>query len=225
MKVVIVGAGRQGARLAHFLETENIEVNIIDKNPRAFERLKNFKGIKVLGNGIDTDVLKKAGIEDAQAFTAITDGDNTNLMTAQIAKYLFNVPTVICRVNDPERSNIFRDIGIETICNTTVGARMFRNIIVGPSVLREYQIGDGGSIALEVKVGRDCAGKSLKDLEVAGEFRIASIIRNQSSIIPSPESTILENDHIFGVVRSDGLLKMMDKLGITKKVDNFPKGA
>lgn len=126
MHVIILGCGRVGSTLALMLDSEKHAVSIIDKNPDAFLRLgENFGGRTVAGWGIDADILVEAGIEGADAFVAVTNGDNTNIMAAQIAKALFGVPRVLARIYDPLRAQVYREFGIETICSTTLSAGLF----------------------------------------------------------------------------------------------------
>lgn len=130
MNVVIMGCGRVGAKLASMLDAEGHKVTIMDIDSYAFRRLPpEFRGIAIVGNGIDEDALKRAGIEEADAFAAITQGDNRNVMAAQIAKHIFNVPKVICRIYDPIREETFHALGLETICPTTVGARLMKEAL------------------------------------------------------------------------------------------------
>ena len=127
MKVLIMGCGRVGSRLAGMLDAEGHEVTILDTTPRAFRRLPpNFKGTKHVGNGIDIDTLRKAGAGEADAFVAATQGDNRNVMATQMAKHLFNVPRTLCRIYDPIREEIYNDLGLETISPTVAGADMFK---------------------------------------------------------------------------------------------------
>lgn len=121
MNIVIVGCGRVGAHIATSLDTHGHQVCVVDMDPRAFRRLRSdFRGRSVVGTGIDADVLLAAGIDAADAFFATTSGDNTNLMAAQVAKKVFQVPQVTARVYDPVRAQIFTQVGIETICPTVV---------------------------------------------------------------------------------------------------------
>src|SRR5437870_11563149 len=121
MKMVILGCGRVGARLATLMEQDGYEVSIIDSNPDAFERLpETFRGQTVLGTGIDVDVLKSAGIESADAFAAVTNYDNTNIMATQIAKEIFGVEKVLARIYDPGRGDLYHELGLETVCPTTM---------------------------------------------------------------------------------------------------------
>jgi trk system potassium uptake protein TrkA len=131
MKVVIMGCGRIGARLATMLDNEGHAVSIIDLNPEAFGRLSpTFGGRTIVGTGIDEDVLKSAGIEEADAFVAVTTGDNRNIMASQIAKHVFGVPEVLCRIYDPEREDTYHLLGLDTVCPTTMISNVLREHIV-----------------------------------------------------------------------------------------------
>ena len=137
MKIVIVGCGRVGANLAILIARDPKQANeviIIDQNSDAFERLGHDpKGrIKtVIGDGIDEDVLRRAGLEGADAFVAVTAGDNRNIMAAQIATIVFKVPRVITRIYDPIREEVYREIGLETVCSTTIISDIVHGYIVG----------------------------------------------------------------------------------------------
>jgi trk system potassium uptake protein TrkA len=127
MKVIIMGCGRVGGRLAGLLDGEGHEVAILDLEEYSFRRLPpEFKGTALVGNGTDEDALKKAGIEKADAFIALTQGDNRNIMACQIAKHIFNVPRVLCRTYDPLRRDLFGSLGIETFSPTTIFAQMVK---------------------------------------------------------------------------------------------------
>ena len=133
MKVVIMGCGRVGAWLARLLDVDGHSVTVLDTDPYSFRRLSfprllpDFKGTALVGNGIDEEALKRAGIEEADAFVAVTQGDNRNIMAAQIAKHVFNVPKVMCRIYDPLRQELFSTLGLEAISPTTVFAEMLRD--------------------------------------------------------------------------------------------------
>ncbi len=127
MKVIIMGSGRVGSRLAALLDSEGHSVTILDTNDYSFRRLPpDFGGTALAGNGIDEAVLKRAGIEAADAFVAVTQGDNRNVMAAQIARHIFNVPKVICRFYDPLRQELYESLGIEAISPTTIFAQMLK---------------------------------------------------------------------------------------------------
>ena len=127
MKVVIMGCGRVGARLAGLLDIEGHEITILDVDAYSFRRLSpEFGGTALVGNGTDEDALKKAGIEEADAFLALTQGDNRNIMASQIAKHIFNVPRVLCRTYDPLRRELFGSLGIESFSPTTIFTQMLK---------------------------------------------------------------------------------------------------
>jgi trk/ktr system potassium uptake protein len=120
MRVVIMGCGRVGARIASLLDHSGNAITVIDTDSRAFRRLPaGFGGETVIGTGIDEDVLRKANIEDADAFIAVTNGDNRNIMASQVARLIFDVPVVVCRIYDPVREDTYRRLGLTTVCPTT----------------------------------------------------------------------------------------------------------
>lgn len=130
MKIVILGCGRMGSTMAKRLSTEGHDVTVIDREPDAFRRLKDFTGKTVLGNGLDPDVQKKAGIEDADAFVAVTNGDNRNITSVQIAREIFHVPKVLARIYDPMRASAYEDLGIPTLCTTLIGAGLMVDFLL-----------------------------------------------------------------------------------------------
>ena len=133
MKVVIMGCGRVGAMLASFLDKDGHEVTVLDIQPSSFRRLPgDFRGKKVVGNGIDQDVLARIGVREADAFVAVTQGDNRNVMATQMAKHLFGVPRALCRIYDPIREEIYRGLGLETISPTIVGATLLKETLDNP---------------------------------------------------------------------------------------------
>ncbi|MBA7470554.1 hypothetical protein ES707_05841 [subsurface metagenome] len=128
MKVVIMGCGRVGAQLAALLEADGHTVTVLDKDAGSFRRLPvNFSGTALLGNGLDEGALRRAGIEEADAFVAVTQGDNRNVMAAQIAKHIFNVPRVVCRIYDPLRRELYETLGLEAISPTTIFAQILKD--------------------------------------------------------------------------------------------------
>ena len=130
MKMVIVGCGRVGSELARRFEAEGNQVAIIDERPAAFARLpEDFKGEMIVGTGLDEGVLRRAGIESADAFAAVTNGDNRNIMAAQVASVVFKVPRVITRIYDPIRADFYRTLGMETLCSTAISAGIIHDYI------------------------------------------------------------------------------------------------
>ena len=132
MYVVIMGCGRVGARLANMLEAAGHDVLVLDVNPGAFERLgADFRGTRMIGDGKDIEVLRRAGVDRADAFAACTQGDNRNIMSSQIAKEIFGVAKVVTRIYDPIRKDTFMTLGLDAISPTVIGASHFFTHITG----------------------------------------------------------------------------------------------
>jgi len=130
LKIIIMGCGRVGGRLANRLDEAGHEVVVLDKDSYSFRwLLPNFKGTAMVGDGTDEDVLRKAGIEDADAFVAATQGDNRNVLASQIAKHIFKVPKVVSRIYDPIRRDMYQELGLETISSTTVMADLLMDTL------------------------------------------------------------------------------------------------
>jgi trk system potassium uptake protein len=128
MKVLIMGCGRVGSHLATMLDADKHTVTVLDTDAYSFRRLPAaFHGTALLGNGTDYDDLIKAGIETADTFIALTQGDNRNIMATQIAKHIFNVPRTICRIYDPLRAELYGSLGLEVICPTIIMANVFHD--------------------------------------------------------------------------------------------------
>ena len=143
MHVIIVGCGRVGSQLAQILSQEGHNVFIIDKKSSAFKRLgTDFNGITIVGVGFDPEILRRAGIERAEALAAVTNGDNSNIMVSEIAKKIYNVPRVLTRIYDPLRADIYKKFGLNTISTTTIVAQIFRSAILKESSKLEFSIGE-----------------------------------------------------------------------------------
>lgn len=133
MKVVVMGCGRVGARVATVLDANGHDVTVIDTQSRAFRRLApEFGGQTIIGTGIDEDTLKAAGIEEATAFVAATNGDNRNIMASQVCMKIFKVPRVVCRIYDPVREETYRRLGLSTVCPTTLISAQILDQVLSP---------------------------------------------------------------------------------------------
>ena len=130
MKVVIMGCSRVGAQLAAMMDAEGHKVTVMDTDPFSFKRLPpTFNGTALVGNGLDEESLKKAEIEQADVFVAVTQGDNRNVMACQIAKHIYKVPKVVCRIYDPIREEMYRNLGLNTVSPTKLVAKLLREQI------------------------------------------------------------------------------------------------
>lgn len=129
-KVIILGCGRVGAELARLLDEDGHDVTIIDPDVEAFRRLTpGFRGTVLAGDGLDDEMLRRAGIGHADAFIALMDGDNHNIMASEIAKHVHHVPTVISQIKDPLRGEAFDALGIESVSPTVLGADRIREVM------------------------------------------------------------------------------------------------
>jgi trk system potassium uptake protein len=169
MRLLILGCGRVGATLANLMNKDGHEVTVIDLNSEAFERLgADFEGVTIVGDGTDEDVLIRAGIEETDAFAAVTNGDNRNILAAQVAKHTFGVPKVICRIYDPIRQETYNALGLESISPTVVGAKLLKTALLNeaPRVQSAVQsIAEGRAVPLGERE------KSLSTKAATGENR------------------------------------------------------
>ena len=214
MYVIIVGCGRVGSELAKLLAGEGHNVVIVDKNPASFERLGGtFNGLTVVGNGFDLSLLKQAGIEKADAFCSLTNGDNTNLVSSQVAKRIFNVPKVIARVYDPHRARIYSALGMDILSGTILFAAMLRDKII-ESRFSSYLIETKELGVIEIEVKNDLVGKSVQQINVPGEFLVTAIIRLEGVFIPYPETILMGKDTLMAVVKVASLKKIKNKFSL-----------
>lgn len=211
MHVIIVGCGRVGSELAKLLSAEGHNVVVIDRNPAAFDRLgAAFNGLTLAGNGFSLVLLKEAGIENADAFCAVTNGDNTNLVAAQVAKKIFKVPKVIARVYDPQRAHIYTALGLDIISGTILFAAMLRDKII-ESRFSSYLIETKELGVIEIEVKDHLVGKSIQDINIPGEFLVVAIRRLQDVIIPEPNTILKGKDVLMAAVKVTSLKKIKEK--------------
>jgi trk system potassium uptake protein TrkA len=213
MYVIIVGCGSVGAKLAELLSEEGHNVVIIDQFARSFGKLGvAFNGVTVVGNGYEVNVLKEAGIERADCLAAVSNSDNANIMAAQVARQIFNVPRTIARVYEPRRAQIYLELGLEIISGTVLFAGMIRDRIVEPGV-SSHLVRDRGLELIETEVKAGIAGRKVREVDLAGEFKVIALVKKTGTIIPEPEDLLEEGDRLTGVVRVENLKKIKETLG------------
>ncbi|MBV8367661.1 MAG: TrkA family potassium uptake protein [Candidatus Eremiobacteraeota bacterium] len=206
MRYLIVGCGRVGSTLAKLLVADKHDVVVVDENPAAFKRLGNrFGGQVEVGTGIDYDVLKRAGAERADGFVAVTDGDNRNVMAALIAQKMFRIPKIVCRIYDPPRGQLYRELGVETFSPTTIGAQIIRDRLQDKAYASQPSFDFGKLTSLIATVSRAQAGKKISDVELDGKIRIAAIRRMGSVYVASPNEVLTEGDEINAIVAPEAL--------------------
>jgi trk system potassium uptake protein TrkA len=211
MYVIIIGCGRVGAELGKLLSNEGHNVVMIDKSRDAFDRLGNtFNGLTMVGNGFDLKLLKQVGVEKADAFCAVTNGDNTNLISAQVAKKIFKVPKVIARVYDPQRAHIYAALGLDIISGTTLFASMLRDKII-ESRFSSYLIETKDLGVFEIEVKDDLVGKAPLDINIPQEFMIVAIRRLSGVIIPENNTIFKPKDVLMAIIKVTSLDKVKEK--------------
>jgi trk system potassium uptake protein TrkA len=205
MRYVIVGCGRVGSALAKLLSSDGHEVIVVDENAAAFKRLgPKFKGHEVVGTGIDYDVLKRAGAASADGFVAVTNGDNRNIMAALIAQRMFKIKRIVARIYDPPRGQMYRELGVQTVCPTTVGAKLIRDVLIeAPWDSLNFDLGKLTSLC--AVVGTADAGRRVGDIEESGRVRIAAVRRSSEVMVASTDLILEEGDEISAVVAPNAI--------------------
>ena len=213
MYIIIMGCGRVGSQLAKVLTLEGHEIAVIDKNPAAFDRLgKTFTGRTIEGVGFDEEVLTKAEIERADAFISVTNGDNSNIVGALVARNRFRVPKVIARIYDPLREQLYQHLGVQTISSTSWAANKIKDMILHVRVVRHLSFGSGEVDLIEGEVLPPLVGKRVSDINVHGEIMVAAIVRYGRAFIPGLGTTFEEKDGLQIVVENSAIPKVKKML-------------
>ena len=217
MYIIIVGCGRVGAELAKLLSGEGHDVVIVDKTRDSFSRLGDtFNGLTMVGNGFDLTLLKQVGIEKADAFCAVTNGDNTNLISAQVAKKIFRVPKVFARVYDPQRAHIYAALGLDIISGTMLFSAMLRDKII-ESRFSSYLIESKDLGVIEIEVKNNLIGKTIEDINIPGDFIVVAIRKMQGVVIPEAKTVLKNKDILMGVVKVSSLQAVREKFHLGEK--------
>ena len=194
MRVVVVGCGRVGAGLAAGLAAAGEVVAVIDKDPKAFERLgEAFGGLTVEGIGFDRDVLERAGAASADALVAVTGGDNSNVVAARVARDAYRVPRVIARIHDPRRAALYEELGVVTVSSTGWALRKIRDHLEHRTLKEEQTFGRGEVSLLRLELPQHLVDRSVADVEGEG-LRVVSVTRRGGAFVPGPGTTLAEGD-------------------------------
>jgi len=199
--VVIMGCGRVGSSLARNLERRGHTVAIIDQNPDAFRRLgPTYSGRKVTGTGFDRGVLDEAGIENADAFAAVSSGDNSNIISARVARETFGVDKVVARIYDPGRAEIYQRLGIPTVATVRWTADQMLRRLLPEGSEPDYRDPSGTVRMAEVHLHRSWVGRSVAELEAALRSRVAYVTRLGEGLVPAHDTLIQEADLVHVVM-------------------------
>ena len=212
MHYVIMGCGRVGAELTIQLAKAGHTVSIVDKRKEAFDRLPpGFEAKTIVGLGFDREVLEKAGIRDADAFIAVSNGDNSNIVSARVAREYFKVPKVIARIYDPRRADIYEKLDIPTVATVRWAAKQIQYLLFhGKEQLRDTLAG-GSLLQLQVAVPEHLVGKKIAGVESEGQVEVIGVEQGGTGFIPKPDSTFQNGDVAHFVVQKDAV-DMFDTL-------------
>lgn len=206
MKVIVMGCGRVGSELALQLLEGGHDVAVIDKNPAAFVKYPpGTNATMIAGLGFDRDVLEDAGIKEADAFVAVSSGDNSNIVSARVALEHYHVPKVIARIYDPRRADIYERLNIPTVATTKWGVKQIQLMLFHDrSELRE-SLGGGDLVRARVPVPYHLVGKQATSLNVPGQLLVAAVSRGGGGFIPTDDSTLQEGDYLGVIMAKDGM--------------------
>lgn len=204
MHVVIMGCGRVGSTLARSLTERGHSVAVIDQNPEAFRRLdRDFEGQMITGVGFDRTVLTEAGITRADAFAAVSSGDNSNIIAARVARETFGVTNVVARIYDSGRAAVYERLGIPTVATVRWAAgRLMRLLDPGPDI-EVWRDATSAVSMIELGLHEDWTGQPLERLETATGVRASYVIRFGLGVLPTPSMVVQDGDQVFALVTDD----------------------
>ncbi|MFD6177175.1 MULTISPECIES: potassium channel family protein [unclassified Isoptericola] len=199
-----MGCGRVGSTLAQTIESHGHSVAVVDQNPDAFRRLPaGFSGQKVTGVGFDRDTLVQAGIEDTYAFAAVSDGDNSNVLAARVARETYGVENVVARIYDPQRAEIYQRLGIPTVATVRWTADQVLRRMLPLGATDEYRDPSGQVRLAQVDYHPAWAGITVHRIEEATGARVAFLSRYTDGVVPTASSVLQENDVLHVLMRAD----------------------
>ena len=202
-QIIIVGCGRVGTELALSVFRKGYGVAVVDVNPRAFDRLgPEFRGRTVQGDGFAEDVLKRAGIETADALAAVTTSDSVNIVVARVARDIYHLAHVVARAYNPRRAPIYEKLGLQTIASSSWGALRIEQLILHPGLQSVYSAGNGEVQLYEVSVPHEWEGRTVGDLVPAENALPVAIARGGRACLPD-RSTVLRAHDVLQVSATD----------------------
>jgi trk system potassium uptake protein len=196
--VVIMGCGRVGSSLSAGLERLGHEVAVIDREPQAFRRLSaDFAGRQVVGQGFHREVLIEAGVEKADAFAAVSSGDNSNIISARVARETFGIERVVARIYDAKRAAVYERLGIPTVATVPWSTDRLMRMLLPDGVASAWREPTGTVAILPLPVHEDWVGHPIRELEQAAGCRVAFIVRFGTGVLPRPDTAVQAEDTIY----------------------------
>jgi trk system potassium uptake protein TrkA len=222
MHIIVLGCGRVGSRLAVTLEAEGHTVAIVDRDRDAFRRLpERFTGRAVLGNVIDRTVLEQAGISEAGAVAAVTSGDNSNIVAARVARETYEIPSVVARIKDPKRAEIYQRLGIPTVATVTWTTDQVKRRLLPAESATDWTHPSGSLHLVERDLPASWAGRDLTPLLGSGtgddRFRLVAVTRAGEGKLAAPGIVGQEGDLLHLLVHDDaatGLEQLLTEEGV-----------
>jgi len=209
VNVVIAGSGRVGILLATRLSLRGHAVAVIDHDRAALARLgAGFGGTVVHGKAFDRGALEAAGIEHADAFCAVTSGDNSNVVSAKVAREAYRVPRVVARIYDPRRAEIYRRLGIAAVSSVSWCAHEVSSLLLHPGLHHELSFGDGEVRLVTVEVPPSLDGRPVDLLQRPGSISVVALVRSGSSSMPTAGTALSSGDMLYVAVSNDTLLDL-----------------
>jgi trk system potassium uptake protein TrkA len=206
MRVIIMGNGRVGSELAQALVGGEHDVAVIDKNPEAFHAYPPGEGTRqIVGLGFDRDVLEDAGIKEAEAFVAVSSGDNSNIVSARVALEYYHVPRVIARIYDSRRAEIYERLNIPTVATTRWGVKQIQLMLFHDREEIRESLGGGDLLRMRVPVPAGLAGQPVSSLNVDGKVLVSGISRGGGGFLPTADSTLQQGDYLILMITKDGM--------------------
>jgi trk system potassium uptake protein TrkA len=203
MHVIVVGCGRVGSGLAVSLTAEGHTVAVMDKSAKAFRRLKDWDGPRIIGSGFDRDDLEKAGAIGADALAAVTSGDNTNIMTVRIARETYLIPNVVARIYDPRRAEIYQRLGIPTVATVTWTIDQVRRRLLPDEDVGDWSDPSGRLTLLDRSLPDAWAGRPLSELEEHGKVSLVAVTRSGVPRLDARELVGQEGDVLHLAILQD----------------------
>ncbi len=214
MHFVIMGCGRVGSTLAHGLEEMGHTVAVIDRKAEAFRRLgAGFQGTRVEGEGFDRDTLLEAGIERADAMAAVSSGDNSNVVAARVARETFGVETVVARIYDPGRAEVYERLGIPTVATVTWAADQILRRLLPAGAATQWRDPTGTVSLAEVHVDSGWVGRSVQHIEQRSGARVAFLTRFGDGLLPTADTLLQDGDLLHVMLRESERVQVEKLLG------------
>jgi trk system potassium uptake protein TrkA len=211
--VVIMGCGRVGSTIAHSLENLGHSVAVVDQDSGAFRRLgPDFKGRQVTGVGFDRDTLVEAGIEEAAAFAAVSSGDNSNIISARVARETFGVENVVARIYDPKRAEVYTRLGIPTVATVRWTADEMLRRLLREGSHSVWSDPSGHVLLVELNYAPSWVGRSMPKIEAATGARVAFLTRYGDAMLPQSETALQDGDVLHVLVARTDVIRVTEIL-------------